>query len=61
MVLVKYRWILAPKETHVASSATGRLSQDLSSIAVSVFSAIVGGEIKSSVLLCEIGRRSACG
>lgn len=39
------------RKTHVASSVAGRLSQDLSSMAVSVFSAIVGGGIKSSILL----------
>lgn len=33
-------------QTHVASSATEQFSQDLSSLLASVFSAIVGGELK---------------
>lgn len=38
-------------QTHVASSATEQFSRDLSSLLVSVFSAIVGGELKCWVFL----------
>jgi len=33
-------------QTHVASSAAEQFSQDLSSLLASVFSAIVGGELR---------------
>lgn len=38
-----------PALTHVASSATAKLSRDLSSAAASAFSAIVGGHTELSI------------
>lgn len=45
-------------QTHVASSATEQFSRDLSSLLASVFSAIVGGELKCWVFkaLCTRNR-----
>lgn len=45
-------------QTHVASSATEQFSQDLSSLLASVFSAIVGGELKCWVFFKALCTRN---